>query len=142
MFFFNYFELKIKKELRMSLEKQLAEEKAVRKIVEGEMDFVGKDWMKAMNELEAQKAIDQDMTSYIGKTKYREELAIKTQATLNMRLTNLDKLKEQLKEIEAELFNTKKTTKIHQNLRAELSSSKIEAKTLRTKLAKEKLKTE
>jgi hypothetical protein len=41
MFFFNYFELKIKKELRMSLEKQLAEEKAVRKIVEREMDFVG-----------------------------------------------------------------------------------------------------
>jgi hypothetical protein len=118
MFFFNYFELKIKEELRMSLEKQLAEEKAVRKIVEEEMDFVGQDWMKAMDELEAQKAIDQDMTYYIGKTKYWEELAIKTQATLNMRLTDLDKLKEQLKEIEAELFNTKKTTKIHQDLRA------------------------
>jgi len=28
------------------------------------------DWMKAMDELEAQKAIDQDMTYYIGKTKY------------------------------------------------------------------------
>ena len=54
----------------MSLEKQLAEEKAVRKIVEEEMDFVGQDWMKAMDELEAQKAIDQDMTYYIGKTKY------------------------------------------------------------------------
>jgi hypothetical protein len=35
-----------------------------------------------------------------------------------MRLTDLDKLKEQLKEIEAELFNTKKTTKIDQDLRA------------------------
>ena len=57
------------------------------------MDFVGQDQMKAMDELEAQKAINQNMTSYIGKTNYQEELAIKTQATLNMCLTDLDKLK-------------------------------------------------
>jgi hypothetical protein len=83
------------------------------------------------------------MTSYIEKSQVLGKLAIKTQATLNMRMTNLDKLKEQLqKKTKAELFNTKKTTKIYQDLRVELSTSKIEAKALRTKLAKEKLKTE
>jgi len=41
-----------------------------------------------------------------------------------------------------ELVKTKKTVKVTQDLRAELNSNKVEAKTLRTKLAKKEAKTE
>jgi predicted YcjX-like family ATPase len=53
----------------VSLEQHLAKERAVRKIVEEERDSMGQDWIKAMNNLEMQKAIDQDMTSYMAKAK-------------------------------------------------------------------------
>ena len=53
----------------MSLKQHLAKERVVRKIVEGERDSVSQDWIKAMDNLEMQKAINQDMTSYMAKAK-------------------------------------------------------------------------
>jgi predicted YcjX-like family ATPase len=53
----------------VSLKQHLAKERAVRKIAEGERDSVSQDWIKAMDNLEMQKAINQDMTSYMAKAK-------------------------------------------------------------------------
>jgi hypothetical protein len=53
----------------VSLEQHLAKERAVRKIAEEERASVGQDWIKAMDNLEMQKAINQDMTSYMAKAK-------------------------------------------------------------------------
>jgi chromosome segregation ATPase len=82
------------------------------------------------------------MVNYVEKATYWEELAIKTQTTLSICLKDLDKLKAQLGKVEAELASDKKTTKIHEDLKAELSSRKIEIKAIRAKITKEKVKIE
>ena len=76
------------------------------------------------------------------KAQYWEELAVKTQAVSSKRLTDIKELKSQLKDVELELVKTKKIVKATKNLRTELNSVKIEAKALRTKLAKGEVKTE
>jgi hypothetical protein len=48
-------ELKAKEEQRVSLERQLAKEKGVRKIAEEERDSVGQDLIKAKADLETKK---------------------------------------------------------------------------------------
>jgi len=131
-------ELKTKEEQRVSLEQQLAKERAVRKTVEEEKDSVGQDWIKATDDL---KTINKDMTYYMAKAKHWEELAIKTQAALKMRRADVVKLKDQLGRAEIEIVNTKHVTKIHEELRVELNDHKTEAEALRSKLDKEKLKT-
>jgi hypothetical protein len=135
-------ELKTKEELRLSLEHQLAEEKAMRKLAEEEIDSVGRDRVKAMDDLESLKVINEDKTFQVEKARYWEELAVKTQAVSSKRLTDIKELKSQLKEVELELGKTKKMVKATQNWRAELNSSKIEATALRTKLAKGEAKIE
>jgi hypothetical protein len=55
-------ELKTKEDLRLSLEHQLAEEKAMRKLDEEERDSVDRDRMKAMNDLESLKVINEEKT--------------------------------------------------------------------------------
>jgi hypothetical protein len=135
-------ELKTKEELRLSLEHQLAEEKAMRKLAEEEIDSVGRDRVKAMDDLESLKVINEDKTFQVEKAWYWEELAVKTQAVSSKHLTDIKELKSQLKEVELELGKTKKMVKATQNWRAELNSSKIEAKALRTKLAKGEAKIE
>jgi chromosome segregation ATPase len=135
-------ELKTNEDLRLSLEHQLAEEKAMRKLTEEERDSVGQDRMKAMNDLESLKVINEEKTLQVEKAQYWEELAVKTQAVSSKRLKDIKELKSQLKDVEFELVKTKKIVKATQNLRTELNNSKIKAKTLRTKLAKKKAKTE
>jgi hypothetical protein len=135
-------ELKTKEELRLSLEHQLAEEKAMRKLAEEEIDSVGRDRVKAMDDLESLKVINEDKTFQVEKARYWEELAVKTQAVSSKRLTDIKELKSQLKEVELELGKTKKMVKATQNWKAELNSSKIEATALRTKLAKGEAKIE
>ena len=135
-------EFKTKEDLRLSLEHQLAEEKAMRKLAEEERDLLGRDRMKAMNDLESLKVINEEKTLQVEKAQYWEELAVKTQAVSSKRLTDLKELKSHLKDVELELVKTKKIVKATQNLRTELNSSKVEAKALRTKLAKGEAKTE
>ena len=103
--------LKTKEELRRSLEHQLAEEKTMRKSTEEERDSVGRDWRKAMDDLESLKAINKDKTLQVEKAQYWEELAVKTQAVARKRLTDIKELKRQLNEAEMELGKTKKTVK-------------------------------
>jgi chromosome segregation ATPase len=135
-------ELKTKEDLRLSLEHKLAEEKAMRKLAEEERDSLGRDRMKAMNDLESLKVINEEKTLQVEKAHYWEELAVKTQAVSSKRLTDIKELKSQLKDVELELVKTKKVVKATQNVRTELNSVKIEAKALRTKLAKGEAKTE
>jgi chromosome segregation ATPase len=135
-------ELKTKEDLRLTLEHQLAEEKAMRKLAEEERDSVGRDRMKAMNDLESLKVINKEKTLQVEKAQYWEELAVKTQAVSSKRLTDIKELKSQLKDVELELVKTKKIVKATQNLRTELNSVKIEAKALGTKLVKGEAKTE
>jgi len=82
----------------MSLEHQLAKEKIVRKLADEERDSVGQDWMKAMDDLESLKAINQDIMLQVEKTRYWEELTFKTQVVLSKRLTDIKELKSQLRE--------------------------------------------
>jgi len=110
------------------LEHQLTEEKAVRKVVEEERDAVGQDWIKVMENLEMQKAINQDV---MGKAKHWKELAAKTQAALDSHMTDIDKFKDQ---VEIEAFNTK------EELRTGMHNHKIEVEALKSKLTREKLK--
>jgi chromosome segregation ATPase len=135
-------ELKTKEDLRLSLEHKLAEEKAMRKLAEEERDSLGRDRMKAMNDLESLKVINEEKTLQVEKAHYWEELAVKTQAVSSKRLADIKELKSQLKDVKLELVKTKKVVKATQNVRTELNSVKIEAKTLRTKLAKGEAKTE
>jgi len=65
-------ELKAKEEQRVSLERQLAKEKGVRKIAEEERDSMGQDLIKAKADLETQKIINQDMMYYMEKAKHWE----------------------------------------------------------------------
>ncbi|KAG6777926.1 hypothetical protein POTOM_017768 [Populus tomentosa] len=127
-------ELKANEEHRVSLERQLAKEKGLRKIAEEERDSGGQDLIKAKTDLETQKTINQDMTYYMEKAKHWEESAIKTQAILKMRRADIVKFKDQLGRAEA-------LTKMHEEQKAELNSHKAEAEALRSKLDKEKLKT-
>jgi hypothetical protein len=127
-------ELKAKEEQRVSLERQLAKEKGVRKVAEEERDSVGQDLIKAKADLETQKIINQDMMYYMDKAKHWEELAIKTQAILKMRRADIVKFKGQLGKAEA-------LTKIHEEQKAEWNNHKTEVEALRFKLDKEKLKT-
>ena len=60
----------------MSLERQLAKEKGVRKTDEEERDSVGQDLIKEKADLETQKTINQDMTYYMAKAKHWEELRL------------------------------------------------------------------
>jgi hypothetical protein len=60
-------ELKTKEELRRSLEHQLTEEKTMTKSAEEERDSVGRDWRKAMDDLESLKAINKDKTLQVEK---------------------------------------------------------------------------
>lgn len=46
-----------------------------------------------MDELEAQKAADQEMVNYKEKVEHQEELAVKTMTTLEIQLNDLDELK-------------------------------------------------
>jgi benzoyl-CoA reductase/2-hydroxyglutaryl-CoA dehydratase subunit BcrC/BadD/HgdB len=110
------------------LEHQLTEEKAARKVVEEERDAVGQDWIKVMENLEMQKAINQDV---MGKAKHWKELAAKTQAALDSHMTDIDKFKDQA---EIEAFNTK------EELRTGMHNHKIEVEALKSKLTREKLK--
>jgi len=134
-------ELKTKEDLRLSLEHKLAEEKAMRKLAEEERDSLGRDRMKAMTDLESLKVINEEKTLQVEKAHYWEELAVKTQAVSSKHLTDIKELKSQLKDVELELVKTKKVVKATQNVRTELNSVKIEAKALRTKLAKGEAKT-
>jgi hypothetical protein len=127
-------ELKAKEEQRVSLERQLAKEKGVRKVAEEERDSVGQDLIKAKADLETQKIINQDMMYYMDKAKHWEELAIKTQAILKMRRADIVKFKDQLGKAEA-------LTKIHEEQKAKWNNHKTEVEALRFKLDKEKLKT-
>jgi len=122
-------ELKTKEELSASLEHQLTEEKAARKVAEEERDVVGQDWIKVMENLEMQKAINQDV---MGKAKHWEELAAKTQAALDSHMADIDEFKNQA---EIEAFNTK------EELRMGMHNHKIEVEALKSKLTREKLKT-
>jgi hypothetical protein len=122
-------ELKTKKELSASLERQLTEEKAARKVAEEERDVVGQDWIKVMENLEMQKTINQDV---MGKAKHWEELAAKTQAALDSHMADIDEFKNQA---EIEAFNTK------EELRMGMHNHKIEVEALKSKLTREKLKT-
>jgi len=99
------------KELRRSLEHQLTEEKTMRKSAEEERDSVGRDWRKAMDDLESLKAINKDKTLQVEKAQHWEELAVKTQAVARKRLKDIKELKRQLNEVEVELGKTKKTVK-------------------------------
>jgi len=135
-------ELKTKEDLRLSLEHQLAEEKAMRKLAEEERDSLGRDRMKAMNDLESLKVINEEKTLQVEKAQYWEELVVKTQAVSSKRLTDIKELKSQLNDVELELVKTKKIVKATQNVRTELNSVKIETKALRTKLAKGEAKIE
>jgi len=54
--------------------------------------------MKAMDDLESLKAINQDITFQVEKTRYWEELTFKTQVILSKRLANIKELKSQLRE--------------------------------------------
>jgi chromosome segregation ATPase len=114
----------------------------MRKLAEEERDSVGQDQMKAMNDLESLKVINEEKTLQVEKAQYWEELAVKTQAVSNKRLTDIKELKSQLKDVELELVKTKKIVKATHNVRTELKSVKIEAKALRTKLAKGEAKIE
>jgi len=100
----------------------------VRKVVEEERDAVGQDWIKVMENLEMQKAINQDV---MGKAKHWKELAAKTQAALDSHMTDIDKFKDQA---EIEAFNTK------EELRTGMHNHKIEVEALKSKLTREKLK--
>jgi len=122
-------ELKTKEELSASLERQLTEEKAARKVAEEERDVVGQDWIKVMENLEMQKTINQDV---MGKAKHWEELAAKTQAALDSHMADIDEFKNQA---EIEAFNTK------EELRMGMHNHKIEVEALKSKLTREKLKT-
>jgi len=135
-------ELKTKEDLRLSFKHQLAEEKAMRKLAEEERDSLGRDRMKAMNDLESLKVINEEKTLQVEKAQYWEELVVKTQAVSSKRLTDIKELKSQLNDVELELVKTKKIVKATQNVRTELNSVKIETKALRTKLAKGEAKTE
>jgi len=70
----------------------------VRKLADEERDSVGQDWMKAMDDLESLKAINQDIMLQVEKTRYWEELTFKTQVVLSKRLTDIKELKSQLRE--------------------------------------------
>jgi hypothetical protein len=70
----------------------------VRKLADEERHSVGQDWMKAMDDLESLKAINQDITFQVEKTRYWEELTFKTQVILSKRLANIKELKSQLRE--------------------------------------------
>ena len=104
-------ELKTKEDLRLSLEHQLAKEKAMRKLAEEEKDSLGRDRMKAMNDLESLKVINEEKMLQVEKAYYWEELAVKTQAVSSKRLTDLKELKSQLKDVELELAKSKKIVK-------------------------------
>jgi len=90
---------------------------------------VGQDWIKVMENLEMQKAINQDV---MGKAKHWEELAAKTQAALDSHMADIDEFKNQA---EIEAFNTK------EELRMGMHNHKIEVEALKSKLTREKLKT-
>ena len=125
-------ELKTKEEVSASLEHQLTKEKAARKIAEEKRDSVGQDWIKAMDNLEMQKAINQDLME---KAKHWEELAIKTQAALDSHMADIDKFKDQLRKAEIKTFNAK------EELRTGMHNHKTEVEALKSKLTREKLKT-
>jgi hypothetical protein len=101
----------MKEDLRLSLEHQLAEEKAMRKLAEEERDSLGRDRMKAVNDLESLKFINEKKTLQVEKAQYWEKLAVKTQAVSNKRLTDIKELKSQLNDVELELVKTKKIVK-------------------------------
>ena len=111
------------------MEHQLTEEKAARKVAKEERDSMGQDWIKVMEDLEVQQAINQDV---MGKAKHWEELAAKTQAALDSHMADIDKFKDQA---DIGAFNTK------EELRTGMHNHKIEVEALKSKLTREKLKT-
>ena len=71
------------------------------------------------------------MASCIKKAKYQEDSIIKTQTTLN-------KLMAQLEKVKTKLSSTKKKTKNHEDLKVELSGTKMEMKAIRVSYIRRK----